>query len=60
MSELVIKEQEFKGNPIFSIFRNETDEIPLVSFGLNKAKAIVECIGDIENFIERNDKKSRN
>lgn len=44
---------EFKGRPILVIKRDENDKYPF-SFGLSKAKLILENIEEIESFVEEN------
>ena len=44
---------EFKGNKTISIFNSDKR---VVSFGLNKAKAILASYEDIKAFVEANDK----
>ncbi len=47
---------EFKGNPVISLPVGGSDRYPF-TFGLSKAKAILEYIDDIKKFVEDNDKK---
>jgi hypothetical protein len=47
----MIERSEFKGKPILVIKRNENDQYPF-SFGLSKAKLILENIDEIRNFVE--------
>lgn len=46
-------EREYKGHPMFVIvvgeFKGEKNEF---SFGLKKAKAILDCVEDIAKFVE--------
>jgi hypothetical protein len=44
---------EFKGSKTFSIFKGDKR---VLSFGLNKAKAILACIDLIRDFVATNDK----
>ena len=60
MQTKVIKD-EYKGNPMFKIIKVDEDgeqvgEYPVVSFGLKKAKAILDHKEELEQFIEENDK----
>ena len=48
---MVAKEEEFKGNRVLALFSNEADERPVISFGLKKAKIILQHIEDIKNFV---------
>lgn len=47
---------DFKGNPTISIFEigegGEAKPMPVISFGLKKAKAILVSIEDIKKFVE--------
>lgn len=48
---------EFKGSKTISIF---ADDRRVISFGVNKAKAILACLEDIKRFTETADKGSIN
>lgn len=48
-----IEKQEFKGKPVLSI-KASADDTYGVSFGVRKAKLIVEAIEDIKKFVEEN------
>ena len=48
---------EFKGNKTLSIFSGDRR---VISFGLNKAKAIIACIDEIKKFSEATDNGSIN
>lgn len=53
--------QEFKGNKMFAVFEVDdagqpVSEYPVVSFGLKKAKAILEHLSDLQKFVAENDK----
>ena len=45
---------EYKGSPILQIWSEESSQFPVISFGIKKAKAISNCIQDIEKFIKEN------
>lgn len=47
---------EYKGNAIISLPVSGSTKYPF-TFGLNKAKAILEYLDDIKKFVEDNDKK---
>ncbi|MFZ1288879.1 MAG: hypothetical protein WAR79_02220 [Melioribacteraceae bacterium] len=47
---------EYKGNAIISLPVAGSTKYPF-TFGLNKAKAILEFLDDIKKFVEDNDKK---
>ncbi len=49
----MIERSEYKGNPIIVIKRSEDDKYPF-SFGLAKAKLILENIEEIKKFVEEN------
>jgi len=50
----MIEKTEFKGNPVIVLKRNENDRFPM-SFGINKAKLIIENIEGIKQFVTEND-----
>ncbi len=50
-----IKIGEFKGHPIVSLLKDENDVRPF-TFGLTKAKLIVDNIDAIKEFVEKNSK----
>lgn len=49
----MIEKTEFKGKPILMLKRNEEDKYPF-SFGVSKAKLILENIEEIKKFVEEN------
>ncbi|MFH1128335.1 MAG: hypothetical protein WAW67_06305 [Candidatus Omnitrophota bacterium] len=49
----MIEKTEFKGKPILILKRNEEDKYPF-SFGVSKAKLILENIEEIKKFVEEN------
>jgi len=54
--------KEFKGQPIFQAWADDAEpgadkQFPIVSFGIKKAKAIVESVEQIKAFIAQFDKK---
>ena len=49
----MIERTEFKGKPVLIIKRDEEDRYPF-SFGLSKAKLILENIEEIKKFVEEN------
>jgi len=49
----MIEKGEFKGKPVITLKRSEEDQFPF-SFGLSKAKLIVENIEEIKKFVEEN------
>ena len=52
----MIEKSEFKGKPIIILKRNEDDKYPF-SFGLSKAKLILENIEEIKKFVDENSKE---
>lgn len=52
----MVERSEFKGNPIIILKRDEYDKYPL-SFGLSKAKLILDNIDEIKSFVQDNSKK---
>jgi len=49
----MVERSEYKGKPILIIKRNADDKYPF-SFGLSKARLIVENIEEIKKFVEEN------
>ena len=49
----MIEKSEFKGKPIIILKRDEEDKYPF-SFGLTKARLIIENIEEIKKFVEQN------
>ena len=49
----MVERSEFKGKPLLVIKRDEDDKYPF-SFGLSKARLIVENIEEIKKFVEEN------
>jgi hypothetical protein len=49
----MIEKGEYKGKPLIIIKRNEEDKYPF-SFGISKAKLILENIEEIKKFVEEN------
>lgn len=52
---MIIEKSEFKGKPVLVLKRSEDDKYPF-SFGLSKAKMMLEAIEDIKKFVAENDK----
>ncbi len=50
-----IKTGEFKGHPTMSLLKDESDEHPF-TFGLTKAKLIIDNIEAIKEFVQSNTK----
>jgi hypothetical protein len=53
---MLVEREEFKGNPIIKLKRTEDDQYPF-SFGLGKAKLVLQNIEEIKKFVEENDKQ---
>jgi len=49
----MIEKSEFKGKPVITLKRNEEDQYPF-TFGLSKAKLIIENLDEIKKFVEEN------
>jgi hypothetical protein len=49
----MIEKTEFKGKPILVIKRDEEDKYPF-SFGVTKAKLILENLEEIKKFVDEN------
>ncbi|MFC1658571.1 hypothetical protein ACFL1D_04200 [Candidatus Omnitrophota bacterium] len=47
----MVERSEFKGRPLLVLKRDENDKYPF-SFGVSKAKLILEHIEDIESFVQ--------
>ncbi|MCM8770592.1 MAG: hypothetical protein NC936_01815 [Candidatus Omnitrophica bacterium] len=53
----MIEKREFKGKPVIILKRSENDRFPF-SFGLAKARLILEHIEEIKKFVEEQSKSS--
>ncbi len=51
-----VDKSEYRGNPIIILKRSGEDRFPF-SFGLSKARLIVENMEDIKKFVEENKDK---
>lgn len=51
----MVKIKEFKGNKVIMLMRDDKDKYP-ISFGVVKAKLILENIKEIEKFVADNQK----
>jgi hypothetical protein len=49
----MVERSEYKGKPLIVIKRSEDDKYPF-SFGVSKAKLILENIEEIKKFVEEN------
>ncbi len=52
----MVERSEFKGKPVLIIKRDENDQYPF-SFGLNKARLILENLDEIKKFVEDGETK---
>ena len=52
----IVERGEFKGKPILVIKRDEADKYPF-SFGISKAKIILDNIEEIKRFVQDNSGK---
>jgi len=52
----MVERSEFKGKPVLVIKRDENDPYPF-SFGLSKAKLILENIDEIKKFVAEGEVK---
>jgi hypothetical protein len=50
----MVERSEYKGKPLLVLKRDEEDKYPF-SFGLGKAKLILENIEEINKFVKEND-----
>lgn len=51
----MVERSEFRGKPVLVIRREENDKFPF-SFGLTKARLILENLEEIKRFVEDNTK----
>lgn len=49
----MVERSEYKGKPLIVIKRSEDDKFPF-SFGVSKAKLILDNIEEIKKFVEEN------
>ncbi len=52
---MIIEESEFKGNPMLVLKNDENDRFPF-SFGLSKARKIIEAYERIKEFVSKHAK----
>ena len=55
-SIMPVERTEFKGQPVIVLKRNDTDKYPF-SFGLSKARLIIEHFEDIKKFVAEADNR---
>ena len=54
--EYMVERGEYKGKPLIIIKRSEDDKYPF-SFGVSKAKLILDNLEEIKKFVEENSKE---
>ena len=54
--EVMVERSEFKGKPVLIMRRTEDDKYPF-TFGMSKAKLILENLEEIKRFVEENSKE---
>ena len=54
---MIVERSEYKGKPILVIKRSEDERFPF-SFGMAKARMILESIEEIKKFVADNEKTS--
>jgi hypothetical protein len=52
----MVERSEYNGKPIIVIKRNENDKFPF-SFGVSKARLILENLEEIKKFVQENEAK---
>ena len=55
--DMIIEESEFTGNPLLVLKTDENDRYPF-SFGVSKARKIVEAYEEIKKFVEKHENRS--
>ncbi|MFH0764113.1 MAG: hypothetical protein V1927_03840 [Candidatus Omnitrophota bacterium] len=51
----MVERSEFKGKPVLIVRRSEDDKYPF-TFGMSKARLILENLEEIKRFVEENEK----
>ena len=51
----IVEESEYKGSPVLVLKNTEEDRYPF-TFGVKKAKLMLEHLDDIKKFVAKNDK----
>ena len=54
---MAVERTEYKGQPVIILKRNDNDKYPF-SFGLSKARLIIEYFEEIKKFVAENDNKT--
>ena len=55
---MIVERSEFKGRPMLVLKNSEDDKFPF-SFGLAKARKILDNLEEIKKFVEENDQSSK-
>lgn len=55
----LVEESEFKGNPMIVLKRDDADRYPF-SFGLSKAKLVLESVDAIREWVAKQEFKKKN
>jgi len=53
---MAVRIGDYKGHPVLSLLKDETDQRPF-TFGLGKARLILDNIEEIRKFVEENGKE---
>jgi len=54
----IVEESEYKGNPVLVLKYTEEDRFPF-SFGVKKAKLMLEHLEDIKKFVAKHDTETK-
>lgn len=60
MSKTKVVSHKFRGKEMFTIFKEDkdgvidTDERPFLSMGISKAKALIDHLDELKEYVERN------
>lgn len=55
----IVEESEYKGNPVLVLKNTAEDRFPF-SFGVKKAKLVLEHIEDVKKFVAKHEQKGSN
>ena len=53
---VIVSKSEYKGHPMLELKGSEVDQYPF-RFGIGKAKLLLACLDEIEEFISENSKE---
>ena len=48
---MLAKIGEYQGKPTISIVKDEEDDFPIISMGVRKASALLQCVPDLVKFV---------